>query len=236
MAQEADAAIEDEGTRSPEALEILKKADQAIKAVHSVRCQIVTRSTGFAERFAPSNEGATVMVGWTGNIPEMFYADLEIKQQDSDEMGHLTGGGNGDTFFVIDHATKKGYEDMDPSVMGSAGRTLRGAGMIEFVHDAPFDDELEAHTVELEGEQTIDGQPCYQIHVVYAGGQGESTWYFSKKDYLPRRRVRHLSRPGMGEGTIETSVSRLELNIEPEANLFLMDLPEGYERVDDFAP
>ena len=35
---------------------------------------------------------------------------------------------------------------------------------------------------------------------------------------------------------IETRISRLEVNIEPDENLFLMKLPEGYEQIDDFAP
>ena len=54
--------------------------------------------------------------------------------------------------------------------------------MIEFVADKPFDDELGAEGLELLGEETVGEEACYQIHVKYGGGQGESTWFFSKKD------------------------------------------------------
>jgi len=148
----------------------------------------------------------------------------------------VTGGGNGDMFFLIDHGAKKAYEDMDPGVMGTTGRSLQAAGMLEFVHNAPFDDELNAEGVELEGEETVAGEPCHKIHVKYAGGAGESIWFFSKNDYLPRRRVQIFNIPGQGEGTLEITITKLEVNIEPEDDLFSMKLPEGYEQIDDFAP
>ena len=88
----------------------------------------------------------------------------------------------------------------------------------------------------LREDEVVGGEPCYQIHVSYGGGAGESTWFFSKKDYLPRRRVRHFTVPEQGEGTLEIDVSQLEVNIEPDEGLFRLKLPEGYEQIDDFAP
>jgi outer membrane lipoprotein-sorting protein len=236
MAQHAEAVKDAEKMRSPEALEILNKVDAAIKAVHSVRCQVAMRPSGAAENFFAAGEGTSVMVGWNGAMPDKFYTHVKTKDQESGKVVELTGGGNGDTYFLIDHQAKKGYEDMDPAVMGSAARALRGVGMIEFIHDTPFDDELNADVVELQAEEVVDGEACYRIHVAYAAGQGESTWFFSKKDYLPRRRIRQFSTPDQGEGAFEIDVSRLEINIEPDENLFRMKLPEGYEQIDDFAP
>ena len=41
---------------------------------------------------------------------------------------------------------------------------------------------------ELKGSKKISGEDCYEIHVVYASENApEATWYFSKKDFLPRR-------------------------------------------------
>lgn len=236
VAQDAEAEKDAEKVRSPEALEILKKVDAAVKAVHSVRCQVAMRPTGVAENFFAAGEGTSVMVGWNGAMPDKFYTHVKTKDRESGDVVELTGGGNGDTYFLIDHRTKKAYEDMDPAVMGSAARALRGVGMIEFVHDAPFDDELNADAVELQEEEAVDGEACYRIHVAYAGGQGESTWFFSKKDYLPRRRIRQFTVPGQGEGTFVVDLSRLEVNFEPDESLFVMKLPEGYEQIDDFAP
>jgi outer membrane lipoprotein-sorting protein len=227
---------EEESARSPAALEILKQVDAAIKAVHSVRYDATLQSSGAATRFAAPAEGSAVMVGWNRGMPEKFYANVKTRKEDSEEIVELTGGGNGDMYFLIDHGTKKAYEDMDPAVLGSASRALSNFGMIEYVHDAPFDHEIDAEGLELLGEETIDGEACYKVHVEYGAGRGESTWFFSKKDLLPRRRVQQFSIPGMGDGVIETQISRLEVNVEPDESLFRMELPEGYAQIDDFAP
>jgi outer membrane lipoprotein-sorting protein len=104
------------------------------------------------------------------------------------------------------------------------------------VHDRPFDDELNADTIELVGEEEVDGEPCYKIRVVYSGGQGESIWLFSKNDYLPRRRVRVFNVPDQGEGSIEITVSNLQIDPEVDDSMFTAKLPKGYEEIDDFAP
>jgi hypothetical protein len=236
MAQDTEATKAKTDARSPEAIEILEKVDKAAKAVRSVSCRVSIRPEGIAENFLAAAEGTSVMAGWNGAMPVRFHVHVTTRDPASGEVVELTGGGNGDTYFLIDHAAKKGYEDMDPAVMGSRGNTLRGVGMVEFVHDAPFDDELNADEVALQGEEVVHGETCYQIHVAYAGGQGESTWFVSKEDYLPRRRVRHFTVPGQGEGAIQVDLTDLEVNLELDESLFVMKLPEGYEQIDDFAP
>ncbi len=223
-----------EATRSPEALELLKQADAAIKKVTSVSYQVTSQPSGIAENFGSAAQGESIMVGWNGATPDKFYSHVET-QRDGETV-ELTAGGNGDMYFIIDHQTKKAYEDMDPGVLGSSARALQGLGMVEYVHDNPFDDELDADAIELREEVAVAGEECYQIHVTYAGGRGESTWFFAKKDLLPRRRVRHFSIPGQGAGSIEINVSKLETNLELDESLFVLKLPEGYEQIDDFAP
>jgi hypothetical protein len=216
LAQEAGAEKEEQGaTRSPEALEILKKVDTAIKAVNSVRCEASSTPSGVATNFVSAAEGSSVMVGWAGNGPEKFYAHVKTTNREGEPV-EVSGGGNGDMYFLIDHSAKKAYEDMDPGVMGSTGRSLQAAGMLEFVHNAPFDDELNAESVELEGEETVAGEPCHKIHV--------------------SRRVQMFNIPDQGDGTLEITITKLEVNIEPEDDMFLLKLPEGYEQIDDFAP
>ncbi len=227
---------ESAASRSPEAVAILEQVDRAVKAVHSVRYDVSTEPSGVAENFASAARGSSILVGWNGTTAERFYSHVETKNADTGETVELTAGGNGDMFFIIDHQTKKAYEDMDPAVMGSGGRALRAVAMIEFVHDRPFDDEIGAEKIELQEEETVGGEECYKVHVTYAGGQGETTWFFAKKDFLPRRRVRHFSIPGQGEGALAIDVTNLEVNIEPDESLFVLKLPEGYEQIDDFAP
>lgn len=231
-AQEEKASTE---AKSAEAIEILKKVDATIKAVDSVRYDVKTTPEGIATDFVSAVQGTTIMEGWNGNVPDRFHTHVKTTKTGTDEPLELTGGGDGETYFIINHTTKKAYEDMDPAVMGSAANTLRAAAMVEFVHDTPFDDELHADEVELQGIEKIGNEKCYKIHVVYAGGQGSSTWYFSKKDYLPRRRTRHIDVP-QGSGSIEVVITNLETNPEVSADLYKLKLPEGYEQIDDFHP
>jgi hypothetical protein len=109
-------------------------------------------------------------------------------------------------------------------------------GLLEFVQPGAFDDELAAEVVEFAGEETIDGEPCQTIRVRYERAGEESLWSFSTRDHLPRRRLRLLRVPGRGEGSVETTVRHVEINVEPDAALFRLALPEGYERVDGVLP
>lgn len=219
-----------------EAREILAQADAAIKAVSSVSFEVTVEATGVAADFAPDAEGEGFMTGWNGSGPQKFYSRVKTARPGEDEPVVIEGGGDGESYFLLDHGTKKGYEDMDPMVMGTNGQVLSGLGMVEFVHPAPFDDELAAEVVELQGSEKIGDEDCYKIHVEYSGGRGQSTWFFSKKDHLPRARVQHFTIPNQGEGTITVKLSKIEVDPEVKSGTFKLDLPEGYEQIDDFAP
>jgi hypothetical protein len=219
-----------------QAIEILKKVDAAAKAVNSVRYKVATKPEGEAVKFFATAEGTVVQVGWAGNMAKQFHYEVRTSKAESSEARELTAGGDGETYFLIDHQAKKAYQDMDPNVIGSAGRIIRGFGMAEFVHPAPFGDEINAEKSELLGKEKIGDQECYKIHVVYTVGGQESTWYFSTKDYLPRRRIRHVTGRQGGKGTFEVTVSDLEINPKLEPGLFKLSLPDGYEQIDDFAP
>jgi outer membrane lipoprotein-sorting protein len=224
--------------QDPDPVEILKKADAAIKEVSGVAYTAKSTPTGIAENFVSAAEGEAVVIGWRDDWgqPEKYYVHITTTQQGSDEPLELTGGGNGEMFFLIDHSAKKAYEDMDPNVMGSSGNTLQGFGMREFVHDHPFDDEINAETVTYEGIETVNGEECHKILVEYPQPNQKSTWFFDTDDYLPRRRVQHFSMGDRGEGTIAIEIVKLEINPEVDASTFVLKLPEGYEQIDDFAP
>lgn len=227
------AADEPAPTRSPQALEILQKVDQTIKAVSAVRYKVKSTPTGVATNFVAPGEGSVVLVGWNGQMPEKFL--IQAKGQREGKPVDVTGGGDGEGFYLIDHAGKKAYQDIDPAVMGSSRSTLFVLAMFEFVHDAPFDDELKADTVELVGTADVAGVECNEIRVVYAGGQGETHWFFAKSDSLPRRRVQKFTSP-QGEGAIERTIVDLEVDPQLPEGLFAFKLPEGYQKIDDFAP
>ena len=227
------AAAED---TSAAAREVLEKADAAIKKVSAASFDVKSTPTGVAVNFRNPTEGRVVLSGWSDemNIPVRMYADVRT-ERDGAEV-RLTGGGNGDTFFIIDHGEKKGYEDMDPGVMGTGAGAIRGVAMLEFVHSAPFDDELGAEQLDLLADEKLGEDECHVVRVVYSGGRGESVWYFSKSDMLPRRRLQKFTVPGQGEGALEINLSNLVINPELDPALFRMKLPAGYEQIDDFAP
>lgn len=225
----AEKSTEDTST---EAREIIRKVDEAIKAVNGVRYRAISQPTGLATNFVTGGEGTAILIGWTGSNPQMFYADVTSEKDGAKRR--LTGGGDGDTYFIVDHENKKAYEDMDPAVMGSIGSAVQALGMTEFVHDAPFDDELKAEKLELLGVEKVAGVECFKIHVDYGPGQ-QSTWFFSTEDYLPRKRIRHFQMP-QGDGSLEQLVMDLEIDPTVDPSLFKLKLPEGYELIDDFAP
>ncbi len=219
-----------------EAILLLKKVDAATKALSGARFKAAVKPGGFATDFASAAEGKGLMSGWADGMPERFYGYVKTTKPGSGEPIEVTGGGNGESYFLIDHRTKKGYQDMDPDVMGSGGQALANLNMLELVHPAPFDDEINADSVELQGKETVGGVQCYKIHVVYRGRQGESTWFFSTEDYLPRRRVRRFTDPTRGEGWLDITLTDLEVDPEVGPETFRMKLPKGFEMVDDFAP
>jgi outer membrane lipoprotein-sorting protein len=146
-------------------------------------------------------------------------------------------GGNGDTFFFVDPERKIVYEDLDPSVIGPRGARAMGLAMIEFTYPTPFSDEIGARTVELKGEEKIGDEDCHKIYLVYNQAGQAATWWFSKKDHLPRAVERVFTSPDGGQGTTMLKITKLEAGPKLEDSIFETVLPEGYTKnTDDFAP
>lgn len=224
-------------------VEILEKADAAARKVRAVRFKASSEPSGVVTNFIGSATGEGYLEGWdeTTRRPLKFWAHVQATAPNSKEASELTGGGDGESYFIIDHKNKKAYEDIDPGVLGTGGQTLSALGIPQFVHPEPYRRELAAKRLELLGTETVDGVECYQIQVTYDGGgpggaEIGSLWSISTEDYLPRRRVRQFAIPQQGEGELVIALSNLQIDPEVSSDLFKLDLPEGYEQVDDFAP
>ena len=80
--------------------------------------------------------------------------------------------------------------------MGSSAGILQAGMMIEFIVAEPFGDEIKGKSQTLKGSDTIAGEDCYVIVVVYQQEQApQATWYISKKDFLPRARLDEIKLP-----------------------------------------
>jgi hypothetical protein len=216
---------------------ILKKVDAAAKAVKAVKYDVVVTATGAAKERVGKLTATIIAAGVTPTGPEKFVVEAKAAMPGSKETRKLSGGNDGDKFYVVDHAAKKAYEDFEPAVMGSAARIIMGGMMLEYLHPTPFSDEINGKSQKLTGSKEIGGVECYEIHVVYAAEQApEATWYFSKKDFLPRCRIDAYTFPDGQKGTVEKTVTKLVVDPKLDEDTFKLKLPKGYTKTDDFAP
>ena len=222
---------QDKKIATDETTKILVKVDAAAKAVKGVKYDVVAKAAGGGQ--AIDLKGTYIIVGADGTMPKKFLADLEVTAPGSAGSRKYTGGSDGDTYYVIDHAEKKAYVDIDPAVLGTQFRGAYRQGlMIEFVYATPFTDEINAESKTMKGTKTVGGVECYEIAISYAAaGAPKATWCFSKKDFLPRKRVDTSAR-----GVTEKTITNLVVDPKIDDATFKLKLPEGYTQVDDFAP
>ena len=221
------------------AVEILKKVDAAAKAVKAVKYDVAFDGVVGAQGQTRKIEGTVILSGCVKgtNNPEKSLIDIKVTPPGAAEAQHITMGGDGDMFFVIDHQNKKAYEDLDPAVIGSFAQYLRFVLMIEFIVDRPFSDEINGKSQELKGSKEINGVDCHEIHVVYAADAApQATWYFGKEDFLPRGRIDELTTPAGEKIVWKKMLANLETDPKLDDDVFKLKLPEGYTKTDDFAP
>jgi opacity protein-like surface antigen len=236
----AVAVAEDDKPKSEdsEAKKIIAQADEATKKIKTAKYHANVEGFGWVKERVPKADGEMFLGGKNNDDLDRFYVDLRVTQPGSEEAVHVTAGSNGDMTYLIDHAKKTAYEDMDPAVLGSNSRFLFSLMMQEYTHPAPFSDELKADSRELKGKVMIGDEECHEVHVLYEGGRAEATWFFSIKDHLPRR-VDRIFRNRQGDGEIGGTrlvVSNLDVSPKFTDKTFRLQLPEGYTKSDDFAP
>ena len=219
------------------AVEILRKVDAACKAIHSVKYDTEFKLTGADAAQLGMFKASVIASGWAHGEPEKYYIDAEFQEPGSTETRKVTLGTDGDMYFAIDHQTKTAHEDIDPAVMGRMRQVFGLAMVIEYLHDTPFNDEINARSQELVDDKDIGGEDCYGVRVVYQReGSFNTTWYVSKKDFLPRSRVDSATRPdGAQVGRVRT-MTNVVADPKLDEDTFKLKLPEGYTKTDEFAP
>lgn len=217
-----------------QAVEILKKADAATKAVKLVRYDAKVEANGAAASQVPTLEGNAVLSeDGKDESANKYRVHAKGKLPGSDDTIEFTAGTDGETYFLIDPAEKTVYQDVDPEVLGMRGRAASTLIMREYIHPTPFSDEINADKAELKDDEKIGEEDCYVIHVVYKNAAAEAIWSFSKKDYLPRRVVRVFPN---GAGQMILTLTKVDINPSFVKSPFEPEVPEGYTKTDDFAP
>ena len=225
------------GGELTDATEILKKADEASKAVDSVKYTAKSKGLGADEPKIPVVEGTVYLHGYKNNRPEKVRYEAKVTMPGSADVKEFTMGNDGKEYFLIDPSKKIAYVDIDPAVVGGAGRMVGGLTMLEYVHDAPFSDEINGKIKELKGSEKVGTEDTYHVFVQYSQEGQEADWYFSKKDFLPRRVDRKFTPPGGAPaGGRQLIVTSLTVAPKAEKDPFKLDLPEGYTKSEDFAP
>lgn len=224
------------GSELTDPVEILRRADTATKAVKAVRYDVNYRGLFAAEQQVPAATGSVLMSAWAFGKPDSFRCEGEVREPGSSEGKKLTVGTNGETYFLLDHWLKRGYVGIGPTISGSTGRPVERLMMWEFVHPTPFSDEINGRDQTLRGSKMIGDEDCYEISVTYANTPQDAVWYFSKRDFLPRAVQRFRAMANGKRGAEEWVLTNLVVDPALGEDAFAFILPEGYRRIEGFAP
>ena len=217
-------------------MEILKRADAAIKKVDRVSYNADYKATEWITAFVPAVTGKVVMGERSKHDIDRFFCQVKLQSAKSSETSEYTAGSDGDVFFVIDPKTKTAHQDMDPAVLGSEARNIQRVLLREFSAPDPFDDELKAEEIELKGSKPIGDEMCYEVYVKAKDAPPAMVWHFSTTDFLPRRVTRIYKNDEGQEGTTELTLSDLVVNPKSAKDPFKLTVPPGFKKTDEFAP
>ena len=235
-------------------IEILKRADAASKAIRIAQYEAKAFAHNAGKKPRPIAEGKVVIQGFKAHAPERFKISGKFRMPDSEDPHHfttessedeqhLTIGSDAIDFYLLDWKTKKAYVDFDPGVTGPRGQLGQSIVMAEYVHPTPFSDELKGTEQRLVGTTMVGDEECYEVvvHTDMSGWQHAPVsqvahWFFSTKDFLPRRVDRLFTRGGQPRGGTSLVVTSLKLDPVNAEKLFRFHLPDGFARIDDFAP
>jgi len=240
-ARDADKPDDKPAADLTDPVEILKKADAACKALKSIKYEVAREGEGDLAARVARLQAEVIQAGASPGGEKAqaakFVIDARYARPGQSEIQRVTAGSDAETFFVIEHAKKLAHEDIDPAVMGVTGSGLVRAMFIEFMHTAPFNDEIIGKSRELKGSKAIGGVDCYEVHVVYQADEAPAaTWFFAKTDFLPRCRVDEYKLPDGTKGLLRKTITKLEADPKLPDDAFKLKLPEGYTKTDDFAP
>lgn len=216
-------------------LVILQRADAAARNVsaaqYEAKAYVITAS-GKRNLVA---EGMALVEGWAGEAPKRFKADVKLSHGASAVAHELTIGCDGEKVYLIDSKAKKTYWGYDFDVLGPRGEPVQRLLMAEYLVDTPFSDEIKSPGKTLLGHAKVGSEECYELKVTYPGG-AQAKWYFSVRDFLPRRVDRMYKNPSGNIAGSQLVVSTLKANPKLSKKTFGLMSPEGFDLIEDYAP
>ena len=211
-------------TLDPVIYDILRNADEATEAVSTVRYDAVYEGTGSQAVVVPLIKGQIIIAkSDTGkrNL-KMEYTTYQVKELEG-SITKTTGLFQGSKMLILDHAKQV-------AIKGNASFRALGQGnnlyMSEFASPNPFEDEINANLVTLEGRAYVAETLCDVLLIDY-NGRSQSRWFIGVDDHLPRRIERLRDRDGIPGARILT-ISNLEVNFEADDSEFALEIPSGY--------
>ncbi len=225
--------------QDPKALEVLRRADAATKAVKACSYDAEFSSDG-GTTLRVSNIRGTVKLrdGRVGFIQRLagkdakrtpsIRADLTIQLHDEEGQKRLCIASDGRLVTFIDEKEKYYLTQALPvgEPMLDAAKSLE---MIEFLHPTPFSDELNGREQKHEGTKEIGGVECDVVYVRYQQEGIEARWYFGREDHLPRRVDRIFTMRNF-KGTRTLTLSNLDATPSMCESDFRPDCPPGFEK------
>jgi outer membrane lipoprotein-sorting protein len=229
---------EEEGKKTAEltdAKAILERTAEALKKVQTVSYEVEYNVTGWFAKFLPNIRGTIVIGKDTPQKVQRFHSTLTVQKVGSSESTEVNAGADGNIYFVIDPNTKVVYADIDPAVLGKAQWGVQFSMVREFAEAEPFADALKSGEVRPADSARVDEEDCYALWIK-SPTNPEALWFFSKRDFLPRRISFRQTNDEGKEATAENILHKLTVNPTFVKNPFELVVPEGYTKTDEFAP
>ena len=217
-------------------MDILKKADQILKDTRTLSYSAELTVEGWVDQYIKNASGKALLTKEEGVAGPMYRMEIEMADGDDSATRKLTTGCDGENFYLIDPAVKTAYQDIDPAVAGEAGDLFEGIQIRRFNAEEPFKRELAAEHVELRGESTVEGEPCHEVLVQFGDRGRESVWYISKKGHMFHKVEQTYVNPDGEKSTAVLLLSHIELNPRFAKNPFVLSVPAGFTKTDEFAP
>jgi len=211
----------------PDAKAILQQAQEATRAVSSVRYEVSGQAQGTLAGRLPSGSGTVTQVTVPGTDLPKLRLDARVTPPQTTEQVTLWIACDGTFVTLAEHGHKIFLRKALPA--GAALlNSVSGLLMREFGRPNALEQEARAVSLEYIGSEKVGDVECDVLRAVYADDGGEARWWFGKTDHLPRRVRRTLETPA-GNASLTTTVLALRLNPEIREGLFTFEKPAGFE-------